>query len=173
MVGGEQGVGEDLRQRAGALLVLAQIGRRDLLDVEVPRVEGGIEGVGGLLFLPGPLIGVEGGEDDQVRQAGGLPPTWAQIGSGWPPTHSCSAGSMTKAQLPQQVPVQVLVPSQLGGEALVRGVAGMLLKEGRGEARQALGRGILVRLGFDSAWARSCSQSLIRDWKTWAKKWWL
>jgi hypothetical protein len=162
VVGCEQGVGDDLRQRARGLLALGDVGRWNLLDVEVPCVEDGIEGVDGLFLVPGPLVGIEGGQDDQVGQADGS----ADLG---PDRQRLAAdpflllGVDDEPQLPQQVPVQVLVPSELGGESLVRGVARMLLKEGRGEARQTLGRGVLVRLGFDSPRARSCSQSLIRD----------
>jgi len=105
----------------------------------VARAEGGVEGVDGLLVRARLLVGIEGGHDDDIGQAGGpagLAPDRQRLAGG----PFLLAGFQDEAQGLEQV----AVPLQAGGEVVVPRIAGVLPEEGCGEAREAPGRRLVA-----------------------------
>ena len=100
-------------------------------------------GVDGLLVRARLLVGIEGGHDDDIGQAGGpagLAPDRQRLAGG----PFLLAGVEDEAEGLEQIPVQVAVPVQAGGEVVVPRIAGVLPEEGCGEAREAPGRRLVA-----------------------------
>ncbi len=139
MIGREQVAREQLGERAGAALVLPEIGRRQFLDAQVLGAEGALQRVGDGIIRTHLLRRIEGRDDDQLGQAGQSRTgtrtgnrtrtgaiSWAYPAADGGPDRERLAGVPFQlvrveriAKCPEQALMQAAVPLQSRGEELI------------------------------------------------------